>query len=1644
MKVTETDNDDNLSLPSTSSSAVQTPEATTPTKPDGSPIMRGLKSVLNLFRSSHSPVPPEDVTNDEHQPTQEEQPSEPQPGSCTPCHDLTATKDSQSNLLHASTPISNTKLKDSSDSLKRNSPLKDSLVFNQDLERELQWQDETEVFFKHEKIPIHKLLFPSGQSNVDVNTKLSDQHSDRNKLDSTVEHMDISNVDVSYKSVIEDKTLNDSKVTNNDLGVESDNDYLDCETTYTNKSHILETEQEVKSSQVVFQIDTIPHETCFVEYIDSINKPDNVNDNQNKESVSEETIKKTSTVAIETLSHVDELKSPAVTEIDTLDNSSRPLQNNSTVKTPEITDTFELDIHSVNNANNNNVTNIVDSDAHTQHSFTEIESKIYESINQAEAIKNDISLEKYFENEKLSSVTDNPQIEIEDPITTNQSFIQESANVYPSCVETSNIKKSTEFEIEILSNLQNLATNNEVMKTESAINIDDENTTRILFDINAILNHEKSNYNKDEISNSVLNTIENDSSHEVTDINDIIVMTSTENIKDNVVDSVEVDKVSAIIDELNDKTLVFNDNVLRVDDNRVMDTTVCKTTDLQNINLTKTSDTSSSLNMNVDNVLNEPDVNNEITKTECDSKDGFCNPNFTVECTNNDFKLNDEPQDVTMDSLEYNVNITDHTHTRIKTVSSNDEFKCGTELLGNTTLEQKHDFPLPFDVPLPSDDNFEKECSLDHNVDITSEIITDKTSYDNNNLFSNKHVDQADVCKTTVELNEQAAYSNVSEKNQIKSDIQMSTDFSNSIQEITSSQLSTNLTTCLQEMNVGTDIIESLTVAEADKLCCLNDTTTDINQQMNVDVSTEITFPNVVQAIEEIKTTTISNEGIHLEDKSSAKMIDEEIVISANNSPYVSVTELDFNLITNKPVVEPENPTESEISVSHPISPQLPKRGYNINFDEIENPFATKTNMRMSPLPGEEVNKTFDPVSDIKENTDVQRKPPNRRMSQPEGKKLDINKKHYNTSINRVKITNSKAKQSSNKEVKTKNTKEVTKEQDDKKCKSNNLASNEEYLKTYNSMPSVEHYYNTTPTTTVTEISGDPENEPGSTEADKTNTFNEQNYNNTFGSADQNLNDNKPDPKNVFNIPEIDDMNFNPFATKSRICVTPPPIEHKNIENITANINTTVCIEDNFQDETKIMSNTINITSSSINTDKDVTVRECNTEDDDTVEGPFFEAEELVDVVKVPEIEENKDAMQFNDLPLSSNNEDMDKGEFFIDAEAFEFLLNQNKSNVVVDSGKESLFLKFDPLFAKRVSSDGVLAALTSIQKKQSTPKKLTKPMVDLAREVTPTAPVPGPSNVSSVAEQLNEVAVSKPMMVVNPAVTKQPVATPRISLTPKTNRQSLNFMSPAMVVIDRLLSLSNNTSILDQDVPIETNRNDANIILVQLRELLADKELHVHSLKCESRELKDRLSTLESKVKSLESEGEARLRKVNSLNEQLAEKEKSNKSMAAVVEQYEWTIANMISEMQQEKKRNAEERARLISERDEQTAHLASMERSFSDLHSKYEKCKQVILAMKANEDAYKKSLKDFDENLLKMQKNYDLLKQHATSKLNHANQELEKMNRAHEGEVVKLSAMIKRKEVHIHSLEESLAQKSKAIEELTSICDELINKVG
>ncbi|CAB3248743.1 unnamed protein product [Arctia plantaginis] len=1570
------DIDENLSLPSSSSSTLQTPEATTPTKDiplndGGSPIMRGLKSVFSMFRSSQSPIPP----------AENESLVKPTIISNVNEHDSTQ---GQLQAVLASTPIAAHRKKELSPT-KRSSPQKEiNIVFNEDLEKELQWKDETTIIFSQERIPIHKLMFQQQDSNKIGNKEMIDTPvQDTNDLNSTVEYMDISNNSIRDTTVTNIK--DDNMPADSTLAAESDTEFVDCETTFTKSE-----------DNGIEDANTTPvGDTSADLNITQVTENKNKSGSRLKQIILDTTLD----ILNATLSVKPEDLLPEV--LDKSKHISPSLDNNATIE-------LSKDI---------NVVVTLEEDPNATKVLLEMSTRAADET--FEATNSDVFQDKDLEITQTEESTFNETLKGDKDDQNLNTTIRE-----PFSLDSKSIDVQVSSPVDQLNNILEIDLNK--TKPISSADVNEHCVSSTTDPTSSKHTTEKSLSNEIEV-NTVREPSENelpvdiplpdedDLDKELILSSDITTPAIPENQPLDLVDDIkllsefmeplntlysDVPLTEAVQNTVND----FSPTTAIVEDNSYVNS---QTTNLHHSIITEPHDIVKENNENTDDSEHANEIKNVYILPEV----SLLYSRHANECEN--------VRDAT--TIDNEINVINNVNTNF-VLETNDN-GCNFE-------------PLPYivnqTIAISNTDNIKPPV-------IVSEVSTLEEMSDNDNI-SNKTIDLGVQLHGVNEIEAQISSVNQSQPINIavkeKKELTLTSDFN-----------TYNMDNLPNDMNVT---------------CTINDNI-EINNSRNNSERIEETYPinKLTQTVTENITSVMEDQD---EVAQSTTALGQEVVLSGNNSPFTFVEAIE---------TEPKGETElknllapeTKVVCTPPNSPPIQSKGYNFNFDDLAfEAFATKTNIGISP-----------PFNTPKKRTEANIQP--KTVEKPIPKK-DTRRK---TQSDRKKPTTPKTKlnstyHSSLSDITT-NTctdnldigpaEEIQVNPPDTIGLNPNNEIIDEILVNCTSPKTKEKLENVSEIVIKSDLESSQMEKTVSTECNE--SSDESNINqlkgtssseqSTYGTAS----DSSIPSRNVFNLPEIDDMNFNPFTTKSKMRESPPP--SPNVETNCAKISSvsTLQLEEKvFRAEDKVENELMekdasgDLTSTTISSkatdERNVTPKEIHTEDEDTMEGPFLEVDDLNSEDKMSEFDdENIDMMQFNEIPPQSNEENLDNGEMFIDAEAFEFLLNQNKTSTVVDSGKESLFLKFDPLFAKRMSaitSDGVVASLAKLQNRQSTPTKLDQSSPN-------SMPVAGPSNlnetqdidVSNAEDSTDDIniTISKPMMVVPPAV--NPVTPRNKSITPnRSNRRSITFTSPAMAVIDRLLSLSGNTSALYDTTITQVSReqNEADIALSQLRELLAEKEINVYNLRSESNELKDRLNTLESHVRSLETESQDRLKKINDLNETLVEKTKINRSMAAVVEEYERTIASLIAETAQDKKRHAEERIKLINERDEQTAHLASMEVSFSDLHSKYEKSKQIILNCKANEETYKKSIKEFEENFTKMQNNYELLKQHATSKLNRANQEMEKINRAHEAEVLKLNAMIKRKELHITSLEESLIQKTKANEELTAICDELINKVG
>ncbi|XP_069755914.1 microtubule-associated protein futsch-like isoform X2 [Narcine bancroftii] len=133
-----------------------------------------------------------------------------------------------------------------------------------------------------------------------------------------------------------------------------------------------------------------------------------------------------------------------------------------------------------------------------------------------------------------------------------------------------------------------------------------------------------------------------------------------------------------------------------------------------------------------------------------------------------------------------------------------------------------------------------------------------------------------------------------------------------------------------------------------------------------------------------------------------------------------------------------------------------------------------------------------------------------------------------------------------------------------------------------------------------------------------------------------------------------------------------------------------------------------------------------------------------------------------------------------------------------------------------------------------------------------------------------------------------------------------------------------------------------------------------------------------------------------------------------------------------------------LIMEKDQALSDLNSVEKSLADLFRRYEKMKDVLEGFRKNEEVLKKCAQEYLARVKKEEQRYHALKIHAEEKLDKANAEIAQVRAKSKSEQTAFQASLRKEQMKVESLERTLEQKNKEVEELTKICDELIAKMG
>ncbi|XP_026079399.1 transforming acidic coiled-coil-containing protein 3 isoform X2 [Carassius auratus] len=178
-------------------------------------------------------------------------------------------------------------------------------------------------------------------------------------------------------------------------------------------------------------------------------------------------------------------------------------------------------------------------------------------------------------------------------------------------------------------------------------------------------------------------------------------------------------------------------------------------------------------------------------------------------------------------------------------------------------------------------------------------------------------------------------------------------------------------------------------------------------------------------------------------------------------------------------------------------------------------------------------------------------------------------------------------------------------------------------------------------------------------------------------------------------------------------------------------------------------------------------------------------------------------------------------------------------------------------------------------------------------------------------------------------------------------------------------------------------------------------------------------------------------------LTTQIEKLQLENQHMLFIVSEFEATITQISDEHKQKEDLAKIELERVLQEKDQLSKELNELERSFSSVVKRLDRCKEVIEGFKKNEETLKQYAQNCMDRLQKEEKRYQALKAHAEEKLDHANKAINEVRTKQGAEVAALQVQLKREQLKVQSLEKDLEQKAKEVKDVTELCDDLLLKV-
>nr|CAB3266780.1 transforming acidic coiled-coil-containing protein 3 [Phallusia mammillata] len=166
------------------------------------------------------------------------------------------------------------------------------------------------------------------------------------------------------------------------------------------------------------------------------------------------------------------------------------------------------------------------------------------------------------------------------------------------------------------------------------------------------------------------------------------------------------------------------------------------------------------------------------------------------------------------------------------------------------------------------------------------------------------------------------------------------------------------------------------------------------------------------------------------------------------------------------------------------------------------------------------------------------------------------------------------------------------------------------------------------------------------------------------------------------------------------------------------------------------------------------------------------------------------------------------------------------------------------------------------------------------------------------------------------------------------------------------------------------------------------------------------------------------------------------NEKLLEILKDFDETTSNIVVNQEIEEKKNKAAIIELETEKEELKSHLESIEKAYMDLLKRMEHMKTSLTTNKNSIVTYKKAIEDLKSNLQTSQKRYKALKETMEEREQKLIDQRKKKEQEMQSQITGLTARCKYLENQTKSLKSQVEQTTNENQELTKICDELIEQ--